>query len=141
MFNRGKEKHRFFEKFISANPDTGGHFNNGSSASDEIINGEDKDAEELDTAEEEEGERSTMHLLGRRNLSSSINNRGGRRPMGNSKSQEFDGGPMDSHFIGLGLLRTVFGIAVACREGPAPTFSCIIMYITRGDLPKIVFGQ
>ena len=74
MFNRGKEKHRFFEKFISANPDLGGHFKNGSSASDEIINGEDKDAEELDTAEEEEGERSTMHLLGRRNLSSSINN-------------------------------------------------------------------
>ena len=74
MFNRGKEKHRFFEKFISANPDLGGRFKNGSSASDEIINGEDKDAEELDTAEEEEGERSTMHLLGRRNLSSGINN-------------------------------------------------------------------
>ena len=45
--------------------------------------------------------------------------------MGNSKSQKFDGCPMDSHFIGLGLLRTVFGIVVACREGPAPEFSGI----------------
>ena len=45
--------------------------------------------------------------------------------MGNSKSQKFDGCPMDSHFIGLGLLRTVFGIVVACREGPAPEFCCI----------------
>ena len=69
----GKEKHRFIEKFISANPDTGGHFKTSSSASDKIINGEDKDAEELDTAEEE-GERSTMHLLGRRNLSSGFYN-------------------------------------------------------------------
>ena len=51
--------------------------------------------------------------------------RGGRRPMGNSKSQKFDACPMNSHFIGLGLLRTVFGIAVACREGPAPALSCI----------------
>ena len=74
MFNRGKEKHRFFEKFISANPDTGGHFKTRSSASDEIIDGEDKEREELDTVEEEEGERSTMHLLGRRNLSSGFNN-------------------------------------------------------------------
>ena len=32
---------------------------------------------------------------------------------------------MDSHFIGLGLLRTVFGIVIACREGPAPEFCCI----------------
>ena len=45
--------------------------------------------------------------------------------MGNSKSQKFDVCPMNSHFIGLGLLRTVFGIAVACREGPVPAFSCI----------------
>ena len=42
-----------------------------------------------------------------------------------NKSQKFDGCPMDSHFIGLGLLRTVFGIVVACREGPAPEFCCI----------------
>ena len=74
MFNRGKEKHRFFEKFISANPDTGGHFKTRSSASDEIIDGEDKEREELDTVEEEEGERSTMHLLGRRNLSAGFYN-------------------------------------------------------------------
>ena len=52
----------------------GGHFKNRSSASDEIIIGEDKDTEELDTAEEEEGERSTMHLLGRRNLSAGFYN-------------------------------------------------------------------
>ena len=52
-------------------------------------------------------------------------NRGGRRPMGNTKSHNFDGCPMASHFIGLGLLRTVFGIALACREGPVPAFSCI----------------
>ena len=45
--------------------------------------------------------------------------------MGNSKSQKFDVCPMNSHFIGLWLLRTVFGIAVACREGPAPALSCI----------------
>ena len=75
MFHRGKEKHRFFEKFISANPNTGGHFKTRSSASDEIIDGEDKDAEQVDTEEEEEeGERSTMHLLGRRNLSSGFYN-------------------------------------------------------------------
>ena len=51
--------------------------------------------------------------------------RGGRRPMGNSKSQKFDGCPMNSHFIGLGLLRTVFGIVVACWEGPPPEFCCV----------------
>ena len=58
--------------------------------------------------------------------------RGGQRPMGNSKSQKFDGCPMDSHFIGLGLLRTVFGIVVACREGPAPEFCCIAGNIEGG---------
>ena len=52
--------------------------------------------------------------------------------MGKTKSQNFDGCPMDSHFIGLGLLRTVFGIAVARREGPAPAFSCIAGDIAGG---------
>ena len=47
--------------------------------------------------------------------------RGGQK----HKSQNLDGCPMDSRFIGLGLLRTVFGIVVACREGPAPEFCCI----------------
>ena len=48
-------------------------------------------------------------------------NRGGQK----TKSHNFDGCPMASHFIGLWLLRTVFGIALACREGPVPAFSCI----------------
>ena len=47
--------------------------------------------------------------------------RGGQK----HKCQKLDGCPMDSRFIGLGLLRTVFGIVVACREGPAPEFCCI----------------
>ena len=51
--------------------------------------------------------------------------RGGQRPMGNSESQKSDGCPINSHFIGLGLLRTVFEIVVACREGPVPEFCCI----------------
>ena len=51
--------------------------------------------------------------------------RGGQRPIGNSKSQKCDGCPIKSHFIGLGLLRTVFEIVVACREGPVPEFCCI----------------
>ena len=42
-----------------------------------------------------------------------------------NKSQKFDGCPINSHFIGLGLLRTVFEIVVACREGPPPEFCCI----------------
>ena len=61
--------------------------------------------------------------------------RGGRRPMGNSKSQKFDACPMNSHFIGLELLRTVFEIDVACREGPAPAFCCIAGDIA-GGIPK-----
>ena len=61
--------------------------------------------------------------------------RGGRRPMGNSKKQKFDGCSMDSHFIGLGLLRTVFGIVVACREGPAPEF-CFIAGNIEGGISK-----
>ena len=55
----------------------------------------------------------------------SMRSRGGRRTMGKTKSHKFDGCPMNSHFIGLGLLRTVFEIALARREGPAPAFSCI----------------
>ena len=47
--------------------------------------------------------------------------RGGQK----TKSQKFDGCPINSHFIGLGLLRTVFEIVVACREGPPPEFCCI----------------
>ena len=42
-----------------------------------------------------------------------------------NKSQKFYGCSMDSHFTGLGLLRTVFGIVVACREGLPPEFYCI----------------
>ena len=56
--------------------------------------------------------------------------RGGQK----HKSLKFDGCPMNSHFIGLGLLRTVFGIAVACREGPVPAFSCIAGDIAGGIL-------
>ena len=41
------------------------------------------------------------------------------------KIQKFDTCPMNSHFIGLGLLRTIFEIDIACREGPAPAFCCI----------------
>ena len=52
--------------------------------------------------------------------------------MGKTKSQKFDGCPMNSHFIGLGLLRTVFEIALARREGPAPAFSCIAGDIAGG---------
>ena len=55
--------------------------------------------------------------------------------MGNSKSQKFDGCPMDSCFIGLGLLRTVFKIAAACREGPAPDF-CYIAEVIAGKISK-----
>ena len=58
--------------------------------------------------------------------------RGGRRTMGKTKSQKFDGCHMNSHFIGLELLRTFFGIAVACREGPVPAFSCIAGDIAGG---------
>ena len=58
-----------------------------------------------------------------------------------NKSQTFDGCPMDSHFIGLGLLRTVFEIAVACREGPAPEFCCIAGDIEGGSFQKIVPAQ
>ena len=47
---------------------------------------------------------------------------------------------MDSRFIGLGLLRTVFGIVVACREDPAPEFCCSASNIA-GGIPKIVLGQ
>ena len=52
-------------------------------------------------------------------------NRWGQRPMGKTKSQKCDGCRINSHFIGLGLLRTVFEIVVACREGPPPEFCCI----------------
>ena len=55
--------------------------------------------------------------------------------MGKTKSQKFDMCPMNSHFIGLGLLRTVFEIALARREGPAPAFSCIAGDIA-GRIPK-----
>ena len=64
--------------------------------------------------------------------------RGGQRPMGNSKSQKCDGCPIDSHFIGLGLLRTVFEIYVAGREGPAPALCCIAGDIA-GGIPKNCF--
>ena len=66
--------------------------------------------------------------------------RGGQRPMGKTKSQKCDGCRINSHFIGLGLLRTVFEIVVACREGPVPEFCCIAGDIG-GGFPKIVFGQ
>ena len=46
--------------------------------------------------------------------------RGCQRPLGNSESQKFNECPINSNFIGLGLLRTVFEIVVACGEGPAP---------------------
>ena len=42
---------------------------------------------------------------------------------------------MNSHFIGLGLLRTVFEIDVACWEGPAPALCCIAGDIG-GGIPK-----
>ena len=61
--------------------------------------------------------------------------RGGRRPMGISKSQKFYACPMNSHFIVPELLRTVFEIDVACREGPAPSFCCIAGDIA-GGIPK-----
>ena len=60
--------------------------------------------------------------------------RGGQK----HKSQKIDGCPMDSRFIGLGLLRTVFGIVVACREGPAPEFCCIAGNI-EGKISKTRF--
>ena len=40
--------------------------------------------------------------------------------MGNPESPKFDGCPMDSHFIGHGLLRTVFKITLARPEGSTP---------------------
>ena len=43
---------------------------------------------------------------------------------------------MDSRFIGLGLRRTVFKIAVACREGPALEFCCIEEAIAGGVFQK-----
>ena len=46
--------------------------------------------------------------------------RGGHKPMGNPESPKFDGCPMDSHFIGHGLLRTVFKITLARPEGSTP---------------------
>ena len=54
--------------------------------------------------------------------------RGGQK----HKSQKPDGCPINSHFIGLGLLRTVFEIVVACQEGPVPEFCCIAGEIERG---------
>ena len=62
--------------------------------------------------------------------------RGGQK----NKSQKSDGCPINSHFIGLGLLRTFFEIVVACREGPVPEFCCIAGDIG-GGFPKIVFGR
>ena len=73
-------------------------------------------------------------------LDRGCDSRGGQRPMGNSKSQKSDVCPIDSHFIGIGLLRTVFKIVVACREGPAPEF-CYIAGDIGGEFPKIVFSR
>ena len=45
---------------------------------------------------------------------------------------------MGVHFIRLGLLRIVFKIAVACREGAAPEFFCVTEEIAGEFLKKIL---
>ena len=45
---------------------------------------------------------------------------------------------MDFHLIGLGLLRTVFEIAVACGEGAAPEF-CSVAGDIAGGISKNCF--
>ena len=86
MFHRGGKKQAFFEKFVSANTKTGGHFHRRRSESCEESLVEDKDEEKEGDGEggecedTEEGgkencpEISTMHLLGRKNLSSGFYN-------------------------------------------------------------------
>ena len=73
---------------------------------------------------------------GQRQTISVMPTRGGQK----TKSQKFDGCPINSHSIGLGLLKTVFEIVVACREGPVPEFCCIAGDIG-GGFPKIVFDR
>ena len=77
-----------------------------------------------------------VHLIIISQINMVVYVRGGQK----HKSQKSDGCPINSHFIGLGLLRTVFEIVVACREGPVPEF-CYIAGDIGGGFPKIVFGQ
>lgn len=70
MLHRGGANEKFFADFISANPQVGGHFKTKMRSCEDIIVDEDKEGEEeLDTPEKD-GEKSTMHCLGRKNLSS-----------------------------------------------------------------------
>ena len=61
--------------------------------------------------------------------------------MKNSKSQKSDGCPRDSPFIGLGLLKTVVEIAVACPEGPTPEFCCIAGVKAEGISNKLASSK
>ena len=68
---RGTEKVEFFRDFLSFNPEVGGHFETkASNAKDELIDGEEKEEKK----NEERNVRSTMHELGRKNLSSAYYN-------------------------------------------------------------------
>ena len=75
MLHKGSANEKFFADFISANPEVGGHFQTRMKSCEDIINDEDNDGEEVDTAKvDEDKERSTMHFLGRKNLSSGFYN-------------------------------------------------------------------
>ena len=76
LFHRGSDRQKFFEQFISANPKTGGHFQRKLSNSEDIFDEFDEDAAELLEEPQKENcpQRSTMHLLGRKNLSTGFYN-------------------------------------------------------------------
>ena len=80
MLHRGSENEKFFADFISANPETGGHFQTRMTTSEDIIQDEDSEGVEggkeglEDEKDSGKVEKSTMHLLGRKNLSSGFYN-------------------------------------------------------------------
>ena len=68
---RGTEKEDFFKDFLSFNPEVGGHFETKARmAEDEVIDGEDNEEKKNEASKV----RSTMHELGRKNLSSGYYN-------------------------------------------------------------------
>ena len=74
LSQRGSERQKFFEQFISANPGSGGHFQRRLANSDDIF--DEEDAAELSEEPQKDNcpEKSTMHLLGRKNLSTGFYN-------------------------------------------------------------------
>ena len=68
---KGTEKEAFFRDFLNFNPDVGGHFEEkASTEKKELVDGEEKGTEEI----EKSRGRSTMHELGRKNLTSAYLN-------------------------------------------------------------------